>query len=183
MILFWLIKKWHNYYSHKSLLFSMRIKLTIAKHVEHLYLEIELVYQYSVVAWKLFSQTDAQMSQGQQKTFLGILWRHYQREVLAKLTYGMHFNFCFWGFLGDKCFDLLNRLAPSLDVIRKNKVIVAAEKELLRLRLVLYEEVGRIKRFGKLFFGHDVRIIGRLLTNRTKHLDSPLEQYFISVAI
>lgn len=42
MILFWLIKKRHNYYSHKSLLFSMRIKLTIAKHVEHLYLENNL---------------------------------------------------------------------------------------------------------------------------------------------
>lgn len=114
------------------------------------------------------------------KTFLGILWRHYQREVLANLTCGIHFDFCFWGFLGDKYLDFLHRLAPSLNVIRKNKVIVAAEKELLRLRLVLYEEVGRIKRFGKLFFGHDVRIIGRLLTNRTKHLDSPLEPYFVS---
>ena len=123
------------------------------------------------------------MSQGQQKTFLGILWRHYQREVLAKLTYGMHFNFCFWGFFGDKYLDFLHRLAPNLDVIRKNKVIVAAEKELLRLRLVLYEEVGRIKRFGKLFFRHDLRIIGRLLANRTKHLDLPLEPYFVSFGI
>ena len=104
----------------------------------------------------------------------------YKKTVLAKLTYGIHFDFCFWGFLGDKCFDLLNRLAPSLNVIRKNEVIIAAEKELLSLWLVLYEEVGRIKRFGKLFFGHDVRIIGRLLTNRTKHLDSPLEPYFVS---
>ena len=106
------------------------------------YLEIELVYQYSIVAWKLFSQTDAQMSQGQQKTFLGIFWRHYQREVLAKLTYRIHFDFCFRRFLRNKCLDLLHRLAPNLDVIRKNNVIVAAEKELLRLRLVLYEEVG-----------------------------------------
>ena len=103
--------------------------------------------------------------------------------MFAKLTYGIHFDFCFWGFLGDKCLDLLNRLAPSLNVIRKNEVIVAAEKELLSLWLVLYEEVGRIKRLGKLFFGHDVRIIGRLLANRTKHLDLPLEPYFVSFGI
>lgn len=110
---------------------------------------MELVYQYLVIAWKLASQTDAQMSQRQQKTFLGIFWRHYQREVLANLTYRIYFDFCFRRFLRNKCLDLLNRLAPSLNVIRKNEVIIAAEKELLSLWLVLYEEVGRIKRFGK----------------------------------
>lgn len=81
------------------------------------------------------------------KTFLGIFWRHYQREVLAKLTYRIHFDFCFWGFLGDKCFDLLNRLAPSLNVIRKNEVIIAAEKNSLVSGLYC-TKVGRIKRFG-----------------------------------
>ena len=93
-----------------SLWYSHAIKLAIANRVEHLYLEIELVYQYSIVAWKLFSQTDAQMSQGQQKIFLGILWRHYQREVLAKLTYRIHFDFCFWGFLGESALTSLTVL-------------------------------------------------------------------------
>ena len=34
----------------------------MANRVEHLCLEIELVYQYPVIAWKLASQTDTQMS-------------------------------------------------------------------------------------------------------------------------
>ena len=82
------------------------------------------------------------MSQGQQKTFLGFFRKHYQCEVLGKLSYGIYFDFCIGGFLGNKILEFLHSLVPSLDAIRKNDVIVAAEKELLCLWLIMYEAVA-----------------------------------------
>ena len=94
----------------------------------------------------------------------------------------IYYNFYVRRFLGNNCIYVFYCFVPSLYNIGENHINTATEVKLLGFRLVLNEEISQRKRLKQWVTNHP-KIIWRIRTNGSQHINSLSEPPFMSIEI